>query len=90
MLLAALRGEYSLAFLAGENRAPRAHHAGRVQVLRMLLEVEQDHLLRDPVEDVLGAPAATRAKALFTAQLFGQTAQARYPICTEDAEDAHV
>ena len=55
MLLAAKRGEYSLAFLAGEDRAPRAYHAGRVQILRMVLDVEQNHLLRDAVEDVLRA-----------------------------------
>jgi hypothetical protein len=85
MLLAASRGEYPFTFLAGENRASCAHHAGRVQVLGMLFDVEEGYLLRDPVEDVLGALAATLAIALFTAKLLGQTAQARYLVGTEDA-----
>ena len=62
MLLAAKRGEYSISFVAGENRAPRAYHAGRVQILRMVLDVEQNYLLGDPVEDMLRAPAAAPAK----------------------------
>jgi hypothetical protein len=67
MLLAAFRGEYSVAFVAGENSAPRAYHAGRVQILRMLLDVEQNYFLGNPVEDVLRAPAAARAMSFFTA-----------------------
>jgi len=85
MLLAAKRGEYSVAFVAGENGAPRAYHAGRVQILRMILDVEQNYLLGDPVEDVLRALAAAPARSIFTPQLLGQTAQARYPVCTKDA-----
>ena len=84
MLLAAKRGEYSLAFVAGENGAPRAYHAGRVQILRMVFDVEQNNLLGDPVEDVLLAPAAARASSFFTAQLFWQAAQARYPVGAKD------
>ena len=90
MLLAAKRGEYSFAFLPGEDHAPRAHHAGRVQILRMLFDVEQHQFLRDSVEDVLGAPPATRACTFLTAQLLGQTAQTRNPVGVEDAENAHV
>ena len=85
MLLAAKRGEDPVSLVAGENRAPRAYYAGRVQVLRMVLDVEKHHLLGHPVEDVLGAPAAARAMAFFAAQLLGQTAQTRYPVGTEDA-----
>jgi hypothetical protein len=84
-LAALVAGEDSVAFVAGENGAPRAYHAGRVQILRMVLDVEQNYLLGDPVEDVLGALAAAHAKAFFTAQLLGQTAQARYPVGTKDA-----
>jgi hypothetical protein len=39
-LRVAERGEYSVAFLAGNNRAPRAYHAGRVQIFRMIFDVE--------------------------------------------------
>ena len=85
MLLAAFRGEYSVAFVAGKNGALRAYHAGRVQILRMLLDVEQNHLLGDPVEDVLRAFATARARSFFTAQLLWQTAQTRYPVGTKDA-----
>jgi hypothetical protein len=67
MLLAAKRGEYSVAFVTGENGTPRAYHAGRVQILRMVLDVEQNYLLGDPVEDVLCAPATARARSFFTA-----------------------
>jgi hypothetical protein len=35
----------------------------------MLLYIEEHYFLRDPVEDVLGAGAATLAKALFAAKL---------------------
>ena len=69
MLLAAKRGEDSVAFVAGENGAPGAYRASRVQILRMVFDVEQNYLLGDPVEDVLRAPAATLAEALFTPQL---------------------
>ena len=84
MLLAAKRGEYPVAFVAGENGAPRAHHAGRVQILRMVFDIEQYYLLGYPVEDMLGPITAARAKAFFAAQLLGQTAQARYPVGTKD------
>jgi hypothetical protein len=67
MLLAAKRSEYSVAFVTGENGAPRAYHAGRLQILRMVLDVEQNYLLGDPVQDVLCAPATTRAGSFFTA-----------------------
>ena len=59
-------GEDAVAFVAGEDRAPRAHHAGRVQILRVVFDVEQDYLLGNPVEDVLGAPPATRACTFLT------------------------
>src|SRR5215208_936624 len=84
-LAALVAGEDAVAFVAGENGAPRACHAGRVQILRMVLDVEQNYLLGDPVEDVLLAPATARARSFFTAQLPGQTAQARYPVGTKDA-----
>jgi hypothetical protein len=53
----------------------------------MVLDVEERHLLRDAVEDVLGAGAATLARALFAAEFLRQAAQARYSV---GAEDAHV
>ena len=84
-LAALVAGEDSVAFVAGENGAPRAYHAGRVQILRMVLDVEQNYLFGDPVEDVLRAFATARARSFFTAQLLGQTAQARYPVGTKDA-----
>ena len=89
-LAALVAGEDSVAFVAGENGAPRAYHAGRVQILRMVLDVEQNYLLGDPVEDVLRAFATARARSFFTAQLLGQTAQAGDSVRTENAQDAHV
>ena len=84
-LRVAERAEDPVSFVAGENGAPRAYHTGRVQILRMVLDVEQNYLLGDPVEDVLRAPAAARARSFFTAQLLWQTAQTRYPVGTKDA-----
>jgi hypothetical protein len=53
----------------------------------MVFEVEEDHLLRDAVEDVFGRGLAALAMALFAAHFSGQAAQARYAV---GAEDAHV
>jgi N6-L-threonylcarbamoyladenine synthase len=84
-LRVAERAEDPVSFVAGENGAPRAYHTGRVQILRMVLDVEQNYLLGDPVEDVLRAPATARARSFFTAQLLWQSAQTRYPVGTKDA-----
>ena len=79
------RPEHPLAVLAGQHRAPGAIHAGRVHVVRVVLEVEERELLRDAVEDVLRLVAAAVARALLSTQLGWDPAEARNPVCSEDA-----
>lgn len=83
--LGAQRGERPFAFLANEYRAPRASYAGRVQVLRVLFDVEEHYFLRNPVEDVLCTGIAALAESVIPAKLFRQAAQARYSVGVEDA-----
>ncbi len=87
--MAPQRGEDPLALFAGEDRAARAHDAGRVQVLGVLLDVDEDYLLRDPVQDVLGARLAALARALLASQLGWDPTQARQPLRAEDVHSAH-
>ena len=79
-LAAAQRGEYLLTLLAPQDGAAGAHDAGRVQVLRVLLDVDQHNLLRNPVEYVLGPRSAALAVALIAAQLLRYPTQAGYPL----------
>ena len=81
-LVGKLRGifrsrEHSLTFCAGEDGASRALYACSVYVLGVVLDVHEDHLLRHPVEDMLGGLAAGGAEPVLAAQLRWQPAQAR-------------
>ena len=54
-------GERPLAFFAGEDGAPGALYARGVYVLGVVLDVHEYHLLRHPVQDVLGGLGARGA-----------------------------
>jgi len=66
-----------LTLFAGEDGAPGALYACGVYVLGVVLDVHEDHLLRYPVQNVLGGLAARVAEAILAAQFFWQPAQAR-------------
>ncbi len=84
------RAQYPPAFLAGKDRTLGASDARSVQVLRVVIDVEHQYLLRDPVQDVLRPQLATRARPLLASQFFRQPAQARYLVGTKNTSNAHV
>ena len=86
----ARRAQDALALFAREDRTPGAPDAGGVQVLRVVVDVEHQYLFRDPIQDVLRRPRAALAGTLVAAQFFGQPAQARYLVGTENASNARV
>ncbi len=80
-------GERLFPLLAGEDGALRAPPTGCVHVLGVVLDVNDEDLLRHPVYDVRRPFSAPTAEALLAPQLLRQPTQTRQPPRTKNARE---
>ena len=70
LIRAIYRGEGTFSFLAREHRAPGALYTRSMQALGVVLDVDHDHLLRNPVQNMHRRLATRLAEALLAAYLY--------------------
>jgi hypothetical protein len=73
-LLSGVSAEVAFPILAREYHAAGALLTGGLYVFLVVLDVDQHHLLRNPVDDVLRALSAPLAMTLLAAKLAGNPA----------------